>query len=201
MPHSLQARGLPRYAADFSSHIVAVATRGVDADLLPDAALARAARIALARRPGVPRGRISATVRHGWLTLAGEVSEAFEKDAAQKAVQALHGIHGVTNDIAVESDVLALQVQRKLAETFTENRALHADHLLVTIHNHTAILTGVAESEAERMEATAAARAVVGIDTVVNQIRVDGRASVSVSRYGRGSPVAMTGRVFQLRHG
>jgi osmotically-inducible protein OsmY len=166
--------GESAYMADFSRQILAVATRGVDADLLPDAALARSARIALSRRHLARRGSVTATVRHGWVTLTGSVSELLQKEAAQRIVENLHGVVGVTNDIAVESHDLALRVQRKLAEAFLANRTLHADHILVTIHGHMAILTGAAESEAERLEAAAAARAVAGIASVVNQIRIDG---------------------------
>ncbi|MFL5286862.1 MAG: BON domain-containing protein [Rhodopila sp.] len=173
MRRSSQSNSVPAYVADFSGQILAVAIRGVDSDLLPDAALARAARVALARRHGVLQGKVTATVRHGWLTLEGDVSESFQKEEAHRAVAALHGLHGVTNNVVVESDRLALQVQQKLAEAFIDNRALRADHILVTIHDHMAILTGVAESETERTEATAAASAVAGIAAVVNQIRVD----------------------------
>lgn len=173
--------------ADYSAQILAVALRGVDGDLLSDAALARAVRIALARRQAAQRGKVTASVRHGWVTLQGDVGESFEKKEAQRAIQGLRGVHGVTNDIRVESDDLALRVQQKLAEAFTDGRRLRADHILVTIHNRLVILTGAAESEIERQEADAAARSVAGIATVINQIRVN-----RVPAAGLGPPVRLS---------
>ena len=172
MGRDLNATCVPDCLAKFSDQILAVAIRGVDAAVLSDAAIARAARIALARRHAVPRGVVTASVRQGWVTLHGRVGEAFQKDAARRAVASVSGISGITNDIAVESDCLAWEVQRKLAERFADTKRLHADHILVTIHDHMAILTGAAESETERQEADAAARSVMGIASVVNQIRV-----------------------------
>lgn len=164
---------VPDYVNAFSDQILAVATRGVDTDVLADAALARSARIALARQM-LTRGKVTARVRHGWLTLQGEVTEPCQKRAAQQAVETLRGVHGITNNIAVESDELVRLVQRRLAERFADNQRLRADHILVTIHDRMAILTGAARSEAARQEADAAARSVAGIAAVVNQIRVNG---------------------------
>ena len=172
MGRASNATCVPECLAKYSGQILAVAIRGVDTALLSDAAIARAARIALARRHAVPRGVVTASVRQGWVTLHGKVAEVFQKDAAQRAMAAVSGISGITNDITVESDCLAWEVQRKLAERFADTKRLHADHILVTIHDHMAILTGAADSETERQEADAAARSVMGIATVVNQIRI-----------------------------
>lgn len=182
MGRSQHPSRVPAYVIDHSEEILSIALRGVDTDLLPDAALSRAARIALVRRLAVPRGKVTASVRHGWVTLQGDVGELCEKEAAQRAVEGLQGVNGVTNNICVESDALALQVQRKLAEVFADSRRLRADHILVTIHDHTAILTGAADSETERREAAAAARSVTGIVAVVNQIRVDDGPAVRMER-------------------
>lgn len=70
-----------------------------------DTEIARAAVQGLEAIAVVPADRVQVTVRHGWVTLEGEVAHHYQKEAADSGVRYLAGIHGVTNEIAVAPEV------------------------------------------------------------------------------------------------
>lgn len=47
----------------------------------------------------VPHDKIKVKVEDGWVTLEGEVTQAWEKEAAFEAVHYISGIKGITNNI------------------------------------------------------------------------------------------------------
>lgn len=69
--------------------------------LLTDTDLAKTVLQVLESEPGIDATHITVTVAEGWLTLAGEVAEDAQKWMAEKAVQDLLGVRGVTNEILV----------------------------------------------------------------------------------------------------
>ena len=49
----------------------------------------------------VPRNRVTANVREGWVTLNGTVERPYEKTCAEAVVRRVRGVVGVHNEIAV----------------------------------------------------------------------------------------------------
>ena len=50
----------------------------------------------------VPKDSVMVKVEHGWVTLSGEVSWQYERQAAAQSLQRLEGIKGITNDISLK---------------------------------------------------------------------------------------------------
>ena len=71
-----------------------------------DTEIAAAVMDALRWHVWVPN-HIQATVDSGWVTLTGAVTWDFERNAARHALNFMHGIVGVTNNITVTSDTHA----------------------------------------------------------------------------------------------
>jgi osmotically-inducible protein OsmY len=138
---------------------------------LSDAGLAESARTALGRHALVPADKVRAVVRNGWLLLDGEVGARVQRQAAEDAVKRLQGIRGVSNNILIESDVMAQRVSRKIDEAFIRNARLNASRISVTASNDKIILSGSVRSGVEREEAETAAWTVRGVAHVVNRIR------------------------------
>ncbi len=67
-----------------------------------DADLAAAVLNALRWDAAIPTGTLDVTVSKGWVTLKGEVEFGFQKRDAERAVQRLAGVKGVTNLITVK---------------------------------------------------------------------------------------------------
>ena len=65
----------------------------------------------------VPDKKVKATVEDGWVTLKGEVEWAFQRNAAEKCVRGLAGVHGVTNAMSIKPSLdLKAPVKRKIEE-------------------------------------------------------------------------------------
>src|SRR5437870_8091857 len=62
-----------------------------------DADLAAAVLNALKWDAAIPADKLDVTVSRGWVTLKGEVDYAFQKRDAERAVERLAGVKGVTN--------------------------------------------------------------------------------------------------------
>src|SRR5678810_670682 len=67
----------------------------------------------------VPDKQLKLAVSKGWVTVDGNVPWAYQRRAAQHALEHLVGVRGVTNKIKVRSDVAPTDVRRRL------NLALH----------------------------------------------------------------------------
>jgi osmotically-inducible protein OsmY len=158
---------MPIVRSGQSGPVVAVP---VDARL-PDPGLVELARSALGRQALVPANKVRVVVRNAWLLLEGEVEARVQRQAAEEAVKGLPGIRGVSNNILIESEVMAQRVSQKIDEAFIRNARLSASRISVTASNHKIILSGSVRSGLERQEAETAAWTVRGVSDVVNRIR------------------------------
>lgn len=137
-----------------------------------DADLVQSALSAIQRHPLVAAANVRPVVRNGWLILEGEVQGQAQRLAAEDAVRGLDGIHGVSNNIRIESEAIAQRVSQKIDETFVRNARLSAHGISVTATDHKIILSGCVRSALEREHAEAAAWEVPGVAQVVNRIRL-----------------------------
>jgi osmotically-inducible protein OsmY len=144
----------------------------LNGDGLSDTDLVQSALSALERSTVVPPGKVTPVVRDGWLILEGAVEAPFQKRAAAEAIRYLNGIRGFSNNLVIESDVVARRVSQKIAEAFTLSALLSSHRISIAVHDHKVTLSGVARSLAERDEAEAAAWAVPGVAAVVNRITI-----------------------------
>jgi osmotically-inducible protein OsmY len=136
-----------------------------------DTDLMQSALSALTQNASVPVGKVRTVVRNAWLLLEGEVEAHIQRQAAEDAVKELPGIRGFSNNILIESEVMAQRVSRKIEEAFICTARLSASRVSVTASDHMIILCGSVHSRIESEEAEAAAWAVPGVAHVVNRIR------------------------------
>ena len=132
------------------------------------------ARSALAHNPLLPADKIRVVVRNAWLILEGEVQAHVQRQAAEDAVKDLPGLRGVSNNIVIESDVVAQRVSQKIDEAFIRNARLDASRISVTATDRKIILSGPVRSEVEREQAETAAWTVEGVAHVINRLRTVG---------------------------
>jgi osmotically-inducible protein OsmY len=141
-----------------------------------DTDIAQAVRQALEWDALVPHERIRSTVSNGWVTLEGNVDTWIQREDAERAVQNLIGVRGVSNAMTV---VHAKAVQpervREAIEDALERRAeREAKRIRVEVTPAgTVTLTGQVRSWAEKRATLAAARFAPGVRSVEDHLEIN----------------------------
>lgn len=171
---------LQRSAAERAArHVFGVRAVANDLQVMPtsatsrtDSAIAQAAANALEWDSAVPDDAIKPTVSNGWVTLNGTVGWQFQKSAAERAVQHLYGVKGVTSSIILKPQVAVGDVKAKIESAFKRSAEIDAKRVKVEARDGGVILTGTVQSLAEKDEAERAAWAAPGVTRVDDRLVV-----------------------------
>jgi osmotically-inducible protein OsmY len=120
----------------------------------------------------VPTKRLQMTVRDGWIILEGEVDRSDQREVAEAVVFCQPGVRGITNLIAVRSQVSAVEVRHEIEETLLRNAELDAQRIRVDTCDSKVILQGGVRAWIEREDAERAAWRAPGVTEVENRILV-----------------------------
>ncbi len=146
-----------------------------------DEEIAAAAVHALKWAAKVPDERLQVTVRQGWLTLEGTVSEPFEKQTADRTLRQLVGARGVTNTIRIdrrrraappEQPHWAAELKSIIEAALRRSATVNSKQVTVEIEEQRVVLSGDVHSHAELDEAERIAWAAPGVAEVENDITI-----------------------------
>lgn len=138
-----------------------------------DADIATAALTALAWDTAVPNDRIKVSVSKGWLTLEGGVDWNYQRQSAERAVENITGVRGVTNRIAITPHIKAQDVKGEIKAALHRYAELEARNIDVETADSTVTLRGQVRSLAEKREAESAAWMAPGVTQVKNDIVIN----------------------------
>jgi osmotically-inducible protein OsmY len=146
-----------RLAEQIAERVYSVRAVADDLEVTPggalkrsDQAIAEAAANALEWESAVPDAAVKAVVRKGWVTLTGTVAAQYQKAAAERAVQSLERVEGISNRILVEPSVDVGDVKAGIEQALTRVAEVEAEQVQVEAHNGTVVLFGKVHSLTER---------------------------------------------------
>jgi osmotically-inducible protein OsmY len=122
----------------------------------------------------VPDKTIKARVQNGWIWLVGECDWQYQRDAAQRAVERIAGVKGVTNVVRLRTraDVPfpAAEIRAQIEQALARTASLAGRDIRVDVDDHRVVIAGRVQSWNERMAAEHAAWAAVGVTAVDNKL-------------------------------
>lgn len=116
----------------------------------------------------LPKDALKIKVESGWVTLSGEVSWTYQRQAAVNAVRYLMGVKGVNDQIVITPTVSAPLVKADIESALKRRAHDDAKGISVTVHGTDVTLSGKVHSWSERELATHTAWGTPGVRSVVN---------------------------------
>lgn len=175
---------VPHYADRYTAEQVAKRVNGVravanDIDVkIPkpgersDTDIANAAANALNWNFSIGSSDIKAVVKHGWVTLSGQVTFGYQRSVAEGVVRYLMGVTGISNEIIIKPTLKMLDVKQKIEEAFLRQARFDAKDIDVNLIDNQVTLKGHVHSWREKDDASRAAWAAPGVAKVENQLQV-----------------------------
>ncbi len=116
----------------------------------------------------LPKDALKIKVEGGWVTLSGEVSWTYQRQAAVNAIRYLMGVKGVNDQIVITPTVSAPLVKADIESALKRRARDDAKEISVTVKGTDVTLSGKVHSWSERELATHTAYGTPGVRRVVN---------------------------------
>jgi osmotically-inducible protein OsmY len=119
---------------------------------------------------GLEEQAIKIKVEKGWVTLSGEVEDAYRSRIAEKNIVHMRGVTGVTNDIRIRGSASPLDIEYNIRKAIQRHTERELKHVGVEVDDGKVILSGRLSSAIERSIVTGAARSTRGVKAVVDHL-------------------------------
>jgi osmotically-inducible protein OsmY len=127
---------------------------------------------ALKARWDVPKDKVKVKVESGWVTLSGELSWNYQKEAAKDAISRLMGVNGVTNNVTIKSESPESIEKAGIESALKRSWSFYDNNIQVQVSGHRATLRGTVGSLYQKDEAGSIAWNAPGVWTVDNELLV-----------------------------
>jgi len=121
----------------------------------------------------IPSDKITVKVEDGWVTLEGELSWNFQREAAINVVNYLAGVKGVFDNIKIKSEIQNAIEQKDVENAIARSSSIDENDIQVNVSGTTVTLSGTVEFWYQKEEAERLAWNTPGIWHVENEIVVD----------------------------
>jgi osmotically-inducible protein OsmY len=127
----------------------------------------------LAWNSSVPRDAVHVTVQNGWVTLTGEVSWNYQRDAAETSIRRLSGVLGVTNDITLAPVAQPADIEERIRNALKRQAEVEASRIRVSVHEGGRVsIEGDVDNWKERRAVERAAWSAPGVRVVEDHLRI-----------------------------
>jgi osmotically-inducible protein OsmY len=115
---------------------------------------------------------IQASVLHGWITLAGEVSYWSQREDAERALRNLAGVCGVINLIEIRPKTIPNDVRRAIEAALERRASRTAVRCAVEVRDGRVRLSGEVGSWVEKQMILDAVKTTPGVQAIEDQLRM-----------------------------
>lgn len=127
----------------------------------------------LAWNLSVPGDAVHVKVQNGLVTLMGQVSWNYQRDAAEADVRKLSGVVGVINDISLVPVVQPSDVKQRILDALKRHAEVEAGRIQVSVRDSGKVsLEGDVDNWDERRAVERAAWSVAGVRAVEDHLRI-----------------------------
>ncbi len=120
----------------------------------------------------VPNDTIKIKVENGWVTLDGELTWNYQREAAKNAVKNLEGVKGIYNNIKINSDHTDTIEKEAIEKALSRNWSINDNDIEVKVKANEVTLAGVVSSYFQKDEAEKIAWNAPGVWSVNNELSV-----------------------------
>ena len=121
----------------------------------------------------VPSDKVKIKVEKGWVTLEGELTWNYQKQAAKDIVKNLLGVTGVINNITIKSETKEQIEKKDIENALRRNWSIGDKDIKVTVSGHNVTLTGAVNSWYQKDDAGRIAWNAPGVWKVDNELVVE----------------------------
>jgi osmotically-inducible protein OsmY len=118
----------------------------------------------------LPKDAVKIKVESGFVTLSGEVTWEFQRNAAVNAVRYLMGVQGVNDQLVIKPKLSAPVVKADIEAALKRRAQRNSNEITVNVQGTDVILSGKAHSWSERELAAHTAWSSPGVRKVVDNI-------------------------------
>jgi osmotically-inducible protein OsmY len=141
-------------------------------EAIADALVALDCMTVLAANRFVPVGAVSVQVSDGWVTLTGQVHRHYQRRAAERAVESIKGVRGLSNEIVVSGRSVPEDVTEQISQALGRNAAIDGTNIQVSHSGNVVYLDGTTGTWSSMEEAIETAERAPGVTEVVNRLVV-----------------------------
>ena len=132
-----------------------------------DADIARTVQNVLQWTTYLPQDAVKVKVESGWVSLSGDVTWEYQRQAAISAVRYLMGVKGVNDQLVIKPRVSAPVVKADIEAALKRRAQKDADEISVNVRGTNVTLSGEVHSWSERELARHTAWGSAGVQSVV----------------------------------
>lgn len=119
---------------------------------------------------GLEEDAIRIKVEKGWVTLSGEVQDGYRSHIAEKNIEHMRGVTGVTNCIRISGSASSVDIEYNIRKAIQRHTDREMKHLGVQVDQGSVTLSGRLSSPVERSIVWGAARSTPGVKTIVDRL-------------------------------